>query len=123
MGRTNLLGGAPHRGDTVQVKRQKTRCTSQQLDAAILSQIDYAKQRNINKNALSNALSFCELVANQLFGANRPAKERSPGYLEAVKDAFQQAAAERAEYALKAQRQAEEERRKVIVPGDPRFRN
>jgi hypothetical protein len=123
VGWTDLLGGAPRTGNYRQMKRQKTRCTAQQLDQAILAQIDYAKQRNINKNALSNALSFCEMVASRLFGAGRPSKERSPGYLEAVKEAFQAAAAERAEYAIRQKNQIEEEKRKIVVPGDPRFRN
>jgi hypothetical protein len=98
---------------------KKSRITANQFDQALMEEIAHARNMNVQTNMVSNACMFALMLRKRLYGEVKPVAAVS----EAVTRLMQDAKAERAKYELRQQEAARQAEQRVIVPGDPRFRN
>jgi adenosyl cobinamide kinase/adenosyl cobinamide phosphate guanylyltransferase len=103
-------------------KVQKSRITANQFDQALIEEITHARAMNVQTNMVSNAVMFSLMLRKRLYGDVK----MIDGVSTVVARLMNDAKAERAEYEIRqkeAARQQEQQRNRVIIPGDPRFRN
>lgn len=98
------------------MKKQKDRVTANQLEQALLEQVEYVSHMNVSRNLISNNVTFCEMLVTRLFGQRDPGK-RTDAYKEMVRKTIEDAQVERAEFELKMKEQRAAQERKIVVPG------
>jgi hypothetical protein len=98
------------------MKKQKDRVTANQLEQALLEQVEYVSHMNVSRNVISNNVTFCELLIGRLFGPREPSK-RTEACKQMVQKVMEDARVERAEFEMKMKEQRAAQERKIIVPG------
>jgi hypothetical protein len=100
-------------------KVQKSRVTANQFDQGLVEEITHARGINVTTNMVSNAVMFSLMVRKRLYGDVKMTDSAST----VVSRLMQDAKAERAEYEIRQKEAARQQEQRVIIPGDPRFRN
>ena len=100
-------------------KVQKLRITKNQFDQAIAEEITHARGMNIPTNMVSNAVMFSLMLRKRLYGDVKMIDSTATVVSRLMNDAK----AERAEYDIRQKEAARQQEQRVIVPGDPRYRN
>ena len=100
-------------------KVQKLRVTTNQFDQALTEEIAHARGMNVQTNMVSNAVMFSLMLRKRLYGDVKMLDSASTIVARLMNDAK----AERAEYEIRQKEAARQQEQRVIVPGDPRYRN
>ena len=100
-------------------KVQKLRITTNQFDQALTEEITHARGMNIPTNMVSNAVMFSLMLRKRLYGDVK----MTDGAATVVSRLMNDAKAERAEYDIRQKEAQRQQEQRVIVPGDPRYRN
>jgi hypothetical protein len=102
------------------MKITKTRLTANQFDRSLAEEIHHARMMNIPVNAISSAVMFTLMVRKRLYGTDaKLSGELNTVVGQLMKDAKEARAIEE----LNQQAQQKQQEARLIVPGDPRFRN
>jgi len=97
-------------------KTPKLKITPEQFDRALLDQIEYSRNMNIPKNALSSCAMFGELVGKKLFGSRAP-ESRSAEFRESFNRVMREAKEERALEHTKEIEEARTEKSRIVLTG------
>jgi tRNA(Glu) U13 pseudouridine synthase TruD len=100
------------------MKKQKDRVTANQLEQALLEQVEYVSHMNVSRNVISNNVTFCEMLVGRLFGPRDPGK-RTEAYKRMVQKVMEDARVERAEFEMRMKEQRAAQERKIVLPGQP----
>ena len=100
-------------------KVQKLRVTTNQFDQALIEEITHARGMNNPTNLVSNAVMFSLMLRKRLYGDVKMTDAAATSVSRLMNDAK----AERAEYEIRQKEAARQQEQRVIIPGDPRYRN
>lgn len=100
-------------------KVQKSRVTANQFDQALIEEIAHARGMNVQANMVSNAVMFTLMLRKRVYGDVK----MTDGASTVVSRLMNDAKAERAEYEIRQKEAVRQQEQRVIVPGDPRYRN
>lgn len=101
-------------------KIKRDRITSTQFDTALLEEITHCRTLNVPTNSVSSAASFTLMVRKRLYGADCKLTEATNAALSRL---IADAKAERAQHEIEERERQKQAQRRVILPGDQRFRN
>jgi|HubBroStandDraft_5_1064220.scaffolds.fasta_scaffold949313_2 hypothetical protein len=100
-------------------KVQKSRVTANQFDQALIEEIAHARGMNVQTNMVSNAVMFTLMLRKRVYGDVKMTDSASTVVARLMNDVR----AERAEYEIRQKEAARRQEQRVIIPGDPRYRN
>lgn len=98
------------------MKHPKSKFTANQLDQALVEEIELKRKMRFPVNAISSAAMFCDMVIQRLCGPREMSK-RSAVFQETFTRLIEDAKVERAEYTMKERQQRVDNQRRIIVPG------
>lgn len=100
-------------------KSEKSRITANQFDTALAEEIAHARGMNVQANMVSNTAMFALMLRKRMFGDVKILSSASV----VVNRLMEDAKIERAQYELQRKEAERRDDNRVLLPGDPRFRN